>query len=193
MHQFVTDSALNKNCRFSFRFHRFLYCDLRREQHAFVFVFLTFCIQNRLHHYQTVSHNMDQRATAILSYTPKITDPGPRKERCGDCEKHCRHEPWKHCSDIRLLNDVVMLRGPAESGCTKEKRTKTGYDLAAFKAAGLDWATMKTAGFTLEEVIAAGCDLPMAHSAGFDFLLLLQTFGYDAVASLGIDAGYTLV
>jgi ribosomal protein L13E len=79
------------------------------------------------------------------------------------------------------------------------KAKTAGYDVAAFRAAGCDWATIKTAGFTVAEVKAAGCDFLSARAAGFD-LPSLRNGGYDVAAfrAAGCDwatvitAGFTL-
>ena len=62
-----------------------------------------------------------------------------------------------------------------------------GYDAAAFRAAGCDWATVIRVGFTAVEAKAAGYDAAAAHAAGYDVLSLLSLFGYDAAAAAGCD------
>jgi hypothetical protein len=68
-----------------------------------------------------------------------------------------------------------------------------GYNAAAFRAAGCDWATVMTAGFSALEAKAAGCDVAAAHAAGYDVLLLLSLFGYDAVAAAGCDVSHFMM
>ncbi len=62
-----------------------------------------------------------------------------------------------------------------------------GYDVAAFRAAGCDWAIIKTANFTAAEVKAAGCGPTSAQSAGYELNSLVSAFGFDALLASGCD------